>query len=184
MIQTNKISEPAQLNNEQFITADLQPLFFQYFTQEALYLISKRTFGTIHQYNRYHKWGSDHNEKLTNLLQKLELKNHSLFESQYTREIAKVLYFGISTTEDRVAEAAIKMVNVINDLARDKHALATLTPLTSIQFNTFDSVGNIVPGKKFAVLSYLAIDPQYESLVQSKYADFLFQEGSIPPELK
>mgnify|MGYP003423252515 len=185
LIKTNQISEPTQLSHENFVISDLQPIFFKYFNQDALNLVSNKTNNLIHQYNRYHKFGSEHNAKLTDLLEKLELKHCSTLTYAYTREIAKVFFFGVTTTKDRLAEGALTMVKVINALATNKYAIATLSPLTSIQFNTLCPVtGKIVPDNKYAIFSYLAIDHQYETLVQSMYADYLFPEGGVPPELK
>lgn len=127
----------------------------------------------IHQYNKQLKWGSEYNYKLSKLLGKLKLKNNDVFDTgTYVREYAKVECFGLTCTSDKVAEAALSMVAMINHFAANAYGLATLEPLMLI---------SLADGR-FCVVSYIAIDQQYYSLVESTCRNFMFQEGGLPPE--
>lgn len=106
---------------------------------------------------------------------KLGIKSGAeFFNNGYVRHAALVNYFGYRTTKEKVGEAALEMVKVINDLCANKYAIAALEPLFTIE---------VADGSYF-VVSYLAIDNQYEPLVKTTYSHCIFPEGGVPPEFK
>lgn len=138
----------------------------------------------IYEYNQYLDPWSEKTDRLIPLLRNLELKNVDDIEPKYVREFARVHYFGLKASESKIGEASLEMVGVINSLAEKGYAMATLSGLISLRLNEFDAQGRIKPSFDYCVLSYLAIDPQHESLVQSTYANYLFKEGGMPLEKK
>lgn len=179
LIATNQISEPAILSIPEFEVTDLYPVMYQHFNVEAIKALSVQTHNVIHQYNKFHP-GEAPKYNLGNLLEKLSISDGSLLmNNTYTREAAKVLYFGFVASKDKVGEAALSLIAEINKLATTNAILASLSKLNLIKIyrmetDTYD----------YVIVSYLAIDQQYESLVQSQYSHCMFEEGGLPPEFK
>ena len=176
MIRTNQISEPSTLSEPHAITVDLMPHTAGLLNLDAVKLMNNKVGHVIYQYNvlvNNNKY-ADMTYMIADLLEKLEFKHYSDFnQSTYVRKAARAFCFGFVVDQDRVADALVELCKSINHMASNKHALATLSAPISLILST----------GRHCVITYLHIDDQYESLVQSTYAHCSFNEGSIPPEL-
>jgi hypothetical protein len=164
---------------QEFKAVDLVPIMTPYFNAAAQNVLqNQKCNSTLVQWNRQvsnSKYEGPQAYALGEFLGKLKIKsNEDLFQSNYVREVSQVKYYGHCTTPDRLADAALVMVGMINDLATKGLIRAVLAPLMSIE----------LVGGKVVVVSYIAIDQPNEALVQSMYGSLSFQEGGIPPEFK
>lgn len=178
LIRMNRISN--QLTSPpEFKILDLVPLFTPHFTQAGLDAIkNQRVQTTLVQWNRQvgnSKYEGEHAASLGKLLGKLKIKSYEdLFASNYVREVSQVKYYGQTVEPSKVADAALVMVNFINDLASKNLIRGILAPLTALE----------LVGGKIVIVSYIAVDQPNEALVQSMYGNLEFKEGAVPPEYK
>lgn len=175
LIRMNKIIDIVA--PQEFKALDLVPIMSPYLNMEVQDLIkNKKCHTTIVQWNR--KVGGSEYEgqeayALGLLLDKLKIRSYEdLLKSNIVRELSYVRYYGRCTTPDKVADVALLMTNMLNDLASKNLIRAVLAPLMSIQ----------LVGGKVAIVSYIAVDQPNEALVQSMYGSLQFQEGAVPPE--
>lgn len=176
LIKTNQTSEPLELSIEKFKSIDLMPLMKNQLSADAISILNIRSTGMIHQYdvrlsdNKYY----ERSYLLANFLEKFNFKRAKDFDQAHVlRRTARCYCFGYISDENRVGEAALKVTQVINNLADHKMILASLNPLTSLR----------LANGRYCTVSYLAVDSQYEQLVQSAYSGCIFSEGAVPPEL-
>ncbi len=177
MIRMNRISS-AVVNESQFKAMDLLPFVDSLLNADAKNLIlNHKTYSTIHQWNRKvddNKYKGEQAYALGEFLGKLNISNYETLQlCNYVREVSQVKYYGVTATLEKVGEATIKMVNMLNDLASRNLVRAVLAPLMSVE----------LVGGKIVVVSYIAVDKPNEALVQSLYGALQFQEGGVPLEI-
>lgn len=178
LIKTNQTFDSAEdVITVPVLTAiDLASIIDPYLTPEAKVILSNKTYNLLYQYNvkmSNNKY-FDKSWVLADFFRKLEFKHAEDFDrANYIRMVAQVDYFGFTVEETKVGEAAIKLTQVINNLASKKMILATLAPMSAVR----------LADGRYCVVSYLAVDSQYQSLVKSTYANCMFLEGGMPPEL-
>lgn len=141
----------------------LYPTLMFHFSDEAVNILANKINNTIYEYVSLAKWGSDKNLFLASLLSKFGIKNHlDISSSLYERNIAPVRCFGISCDQEGIADASIKMIEIINHFAAQKYILATLSPLELV-----------ISNNRFYVISYLAIKQEKFLLVESTHKNYL-----------
>lgn len=157
-------------------SVDLHGIMLPYYNAEALNLIqNNKTHGLVHEWNRKvsdFKFEGYEASMLGSLLSKFKIKSwEDLCQSSYVREVSMVRFFGCKANKDKVSNAALFMVNVFNDLASKSLIRAVLTPLVSIELQADNT---------FVLVTYIAVDKQNESLVQSLYGHLEFKDGGVP----
>jgi len=173
MIKTGKTSESPSLSTQSFYSTDLYPAFQPLFTPEAITVLNNKTYNTVHQYNL--QIGRFDFSTLEPLLSNLKIKSAYGIGGNFVRKFALTNYFGYTTTEDKLAAATVDLIGKINDMASNKHIIATMTPLSVIEL-----ANAAPPHKRFVVVSYLAIDQAHQAIVESTYPTF--KEGTMPLE--
>jgi len=159
----SRISEQA-LSVPQFKAIDLVPFVDSHLNVDAKDIIQNhKTFSVCHQWNEKtsdNKYEGPEANALGELLKKLQVDNYEALQvSNYTRKISLVRYYGVTTELARVGEAALKMVNMFNDLATKGLIRAVLAPFMLVE----------LVGGKIVIVSYIAVDQPNEALVQSMY---------------
>ena len=135
--------------------------------------------------HEYFKWPNKYCSgyfSLSPILAKLEVNSAKdlLLTTPYVRHFAKVNCFGYTVNEGNIAQAAIKLIGQINDMANNGYVIASLTKLGLFELAHID----YSKPKQYIVMSYLAIDHVHEPLVHAKYNSCIFIEGALPPEFK
>lgn len=183
LIKTNQISEPKNLTVPKISSTDLAPLFQSFFNKEAKQSLSIKAHSLVHQWNQLHGDPKlQYKDFLVEFMAKLKIKATEEYRPQamYVRKIAQVQCFGLLTNENRIAEAALRLVDVINHMSKFNYIKASLTDLMLIPLGDYNNPGTT----RYAIVSYLAIDSDYEMIVKANYGQYMFQEGGIPPEFK
>lgn len=151
---------------------DLSDHIHHLFNDEAKNAVMIKADSLIHQYNEPLHPSGDQIEKLQNLIDKLGIKSASTLPSGYIRRAAMVNFFGYTVDIVQASNAALSLINMINDLASVNAIRASLSTLSSCQLSN----GKVI------IFSYLAVDEKLEQYVNLKYKDITFPEGGIPKE--
>ncbi len=184
MIRTKRTSEPQQLSVPVIPSpVDIYPLFDQHFSSKAKSALSKRSYNIIEQWNE--PAGDIRlvaKDNMVQLLAKLDIKStkHYVYQGQYVRKISRAHCFGFVTSEDKVANAALKLVDVINHMAKFNFIRSSMMNLSLFELGDINDPSI----KRYAVVSYLSVPCDLEQQVKSVYGPYMFEEGGIPPEYK
>lgn len=165
-------------NTFALVANDLEPIFSPLFNVKAQELIQNKVGSVLVQWNRQvatNKYNGEEAATLGNFLKRIKISSYDdLFTSNYVREVSQVHYYGWTVDGSKLAEAALNVVNMVNDLANKNYIRGMLAPLTSIK----------LADGRYVVVSYFAVDQVNLPVVQSMYGKRSFVEGTIPPEFK
>lgn len=183
MIQEKKISEPQSLYSAPLNVHDLRPFFTKFLTPQAIKALNNKTGDHVYQYNEIVPNSGDgsYKDMLINLLKKFELKTAEDYQHQgnYIRKLALVKSFGITCNQTNIVAASLKLVDVINSLAKHNYIKASLMDLGMLELYNEDP-----NSKKFVIFSYLAITDEHSKEVDNIFNNYIFPEGGIPMEFK
>ena len=183
LIKTNQISEPTELTLPTISHVDLRPTFDAFFNKEAKDALATKTNNMIFQYNEVvGDIGLYKKGELVWFLNKFKLANYYDNQSQLLRKYAKVECFGLLADEKDIARASLRIVDVINNIAKLKSGAIKASLADLLVFSLVDSQDISIT--KYAIVSYLAISDDCLNVVKLNYGQYMFQEGGLPPEFK
>jgi hypothetical protein len=156
---------------------DIYPTLRPYFTAEAAKALHNKSLNQLHQYN-----DEVGHLGLAELLSKLKIKSaKKAIDSGlagYVRRAVVCSYFGGACEYRNVGRVAMKLINMINDLASKNFIKATLSPLSIIKL----AIGNPYDKQKYVLVSYIHLLPEADQYVKDHYSDLSIQESEMPRE--
>lgn len=183
LIKTNQISEPTELSLPKISQIDLRPTFDAFFNKEAKDALATKATSMIYQYNEaVGDIGLYKKDELVWFLNKFKLANDYEQQSQWLRKYAKVECFGLLVDEANIARASLRIVDVINNIAKLKSGAIKASLADLLVFSLIDSQDRSIT--RYAIVSYLAISDDCLDVVKLNYGQYMFQEGGLPPEFK
>jgi len=151
---------------------DIYPAMRSCFSDEAGKALHNRAKTTLYQWDEVKG-----HEGLASLLHKLQFKTGHNAYACY-RRVAPCFYFGGACEGQYIEKVAMKLIDMINDLASKKYILATLAPLSIIQM----ALTGPLDKQKYVIVSYLHLDQVGEAYVKATYPHLCMEEGAYPKE--
>lgn len=101
------------------------------------------------------------------------------YDRDYKRVFDKVMYLGRLATFNKMEEAATKVCNDLNRLAKKGYITASLAPLIGITLQRLSKREK----PKIMVLSYVAVTREGEKYIEKKMKNSAFPEGGVPKKV-
>jgi hypothetical protein len=161
-------------------TTELGTAFINFFNAEAQEILKNQCDSLIYQYNEVVNDGA-YLYNTIELLRLLKVTKDNPATNSYIRKAAAVNFFGVTCKVNEVVPGIHKIVDAVNDMAKNKWLKASLYNLGMLELAS----DPLTPStKRFVIFSYLAVDDKYQQDVDKAYGHLKFAEGGIPSEFK